>query len=75
MSAEARYVFDTNTLVSAICFPRSFGRRAFEYALVNAILVACFEMLVELLDAIARSKFDRFANLAKRMELAAIYAR
>lgn len=75
MSADTRFVFDTNTVVSAVCFPRSFGRRAFDHALANAVLIACDETLAEFNEVIERPKFDRLLNCTKRLELAAVYAR
>ena len=73
MGATGRFVFDTNTLVSAACFSRSFGRRAFDHVLDNAAFVTCDEAIDELIDVIFRTKFERFSPRTERLEFIDIY--
>ena len=61
MAVELRVVFDTNTLVSAACFPQSFGYKAFAHIAINGVAVACKESIAEFSDVLFRPKFDRFA--------------
>ena len=73
MEPSLRYVFDTNTLVSAACFPRSFGRRAFDYVLDHAAFLTCSGAIDELIDVIGRPKFDRFTPQSPRIDFLDIY--
>jgi len=73
MSVDVRFVFDTNTLIAAACFPRSFGLRAFNHVLDHGTFITCSQALDELLDVIVRSKFDRFSPRADRIKFYEIY--
>ena len=68
-----RFVFDTNTLISAICFPRSFGLRAFTVATAIGIVLTTESALTELLEVVCRPKFDAFADRATRMKFFDLY--
>jgi uncharacterized protein len=62
-----RFVFDTNTLVSAACFPGSFGRKALDLALRNGGLFASQATLAELIEVLTRPKFDRYMDVDLRI--------
>ncbi len=66
MADELRVVFDTNTLVSAACFPKSFGYKAFAHVAIGGVGVASKESISEFSDVLFRPKFDRFAALDVR---------
>ena len=68
MSVRARYVFDTNTLVSALLFERSKPGRAFYEAFQRGKILLSSDTVNEFADVLQRSKFDRYATLAKRNE-------
>jgi uncharacterized protein len=68
MRSDQRFVFDTNTLISAACFDHSFGRRAYEYVRDHATFLTCKEANAELRDVADRVKFNRFIGSAARLE-------
>ena len=51
MSDRVRRVFDTNVLVSAMAFPRSVPRRAFEEAIRDGEVLASVRDLIAILDS------------------------
>lgn len=55
-----RFVFDTNTLISAFLFKNSIPRKAFSKATKTGILVACSATFNEFREVIFRSKFDKY---------------
>lgn len=59
--SSARYVFDTNTLVSALLFENSIPGRAFMRALAQGDILA--ETLAELAEVLKRKKFRRYVTL------------
>jgi putative PIN family toxin of toxin-antitoxin system len=63
----ARFVPDTNTLISRACFPNSVPAQAFEHALLRAKLIVSAETLAELEDVLLRSKFDSYVRLQTRL--------
>jgi putative PIN family toxin of toxin-antitoxin system len=63
----ARFVPDTNVLVSRACFPNSMSAQAFEHALLRAKLLVSAETLTELEDVLLRSKFDLYVRLQTRL--------
>ena len=66
MKSEQRFVFDTNTLISAACFDGSFGRRAYEYVRDDGTFLVCEESIAEFSDVLFRPKFDRFSAMSTR---------
>jgi uncharacterized protein len=64
------FVFDTNTLVSAILKPESVPMMALKVAQTNGQLIFTEETKSELLDTIARTKFDKYLPRESRLELA-----
>lgn len=61
-----RYVFDTNTLVSAALFASSVPRQAFDLARVTGVLLISAATIHELVTVLLRPKFDRYLTRAKR---------
>ena len=66
--AEPRYVFDTNTLVSAALFEGSTPGRAFRLALRTGALLASPETLAELSEVLSRGKLERYVTQEEREE-------
>jgi putative PIN family toxin of toxin-antitoxin system len=63
-----RFVFDTNSLISALIIPSSVSRRSLEKADEIGVLVFSNETLSELREVLIRSKFDKYVSLADRLE-------
>ena len=61
--SRAHYVFDTNTLISALLFENSIPGRAFAYALQQGDLLLSAETLAELTEVLKREKFRRYVTL------------
>lgn len=68
MSNSARYVFDTNTLVSAVLFEHSTPGHAFRRALKQGEVLVSLATLEELAEVLQREKFDRYVTAAEREE-------
>lgn len=68
---HGRYVFDTNTLVSAFLFPESAPGQALATVLARGLVLASLETSAELAAVLGRSKFDRYLSAKRREELAA----
>jgi putative PIN family toxin of toxin-antitoxin system len=66
MSHDRRYVFDTNTLISALLFENSNPGQAFRRALGNGIILLSISTLEELAEVLKREKFDRYLTEAER---------
>ena len=64
MSVIDKYVFDTNTLLSAVISPdgNSISAQAYRKALQKGILVSSDETFAELVDVIFRKKFDKYIS-------------
>lgn len=62
MSRE-RYVFDTNTLISALLFDSSTPGRAFVHALQQGDVLLSLETLAELTEVLKRKKFRRYVSV------------
>jgi putative PIN family toxin of toxin-antitoxin system len=58
MRSERRYVFDTNTLVSAALFRGGTPGKAFRHALKTDAVLLSEETFEEIDEVIAREKFD-----------------
>jgi uncharacterized protein len=61
--SRARYVFDTNTLISALLFENSTPGRAFVRALQEGDILVSAETLAELAEVLKRKKFRRYVTL------------
>lgn len=75
MTRDWRCVLDTNVVISAMLFPRSVPRQAFDRAWATAHVLGSPATLSEL-DAVARrSSFDRYVTREQRMEFVAAVIR
>ena len=68
MSSSARYVLDTNTLVSAVLFEHSTSGQALRRALKRGEVLVSSSTLEELAEVLQREKFDRYVTAAEREE-------
>jgi uncharacterized protein len=68
MNRKARYVFDTNVIVSSLLFENSIPSKAFQYALKHGEVLLSIELLEELSDVFGRAKFNRFVTSEERDE-------
>lgn len=67
--SECPIVLDTNTIVSAINFPNSISKKAFEKAMTDCQNVASYDTWNELETVISRPKFDKYLPLNARLLL------
>ena len=72
--AHKRVVFDTSTLIGALLYPRSQHAQAFRDVITRHQAVASAETMQELVDVVARLKFDRYRAVADRAEFVRRYA-
>jgi uncharacterized protein len=68
MSSRPRYVFDTNTLVSALLFEHSKPGQAFHQALHCGEILVSASTLEELVEVLQREKFERYVTASEREE-------
>ncbi len=68
MSREARYVLDTNVIISALLFEKSKPAQALQYVLTNGRVLLSLDFLEELNDVIARERFNRYVTREEREE-------
>jgi len=66
MTIVARFVVDTNVLVSRLILPHSICAEAWGRAESNARLLISEATLYELADVLSRPKFDRYVSLEDR---------
>lgn len=66
MRLEERFVLDTNVVVSALCFPRSKPRLAFDLAFDAGTILASRDTLNELLHVLRRPKLAAYVTLSER---------
>jgi putative PIN family toxin of toxin-antitoxin system len=66
MSSDRRYVFDTNTLVSAVLFRGSTPSEAFRQALNTGVILLSEATFEEIDEVIAREKFDDYLSPEER---------
>jgi len=64
MNHVHKFVFDTNTLLSAVISPdgKSITAQAYQKALTNGVLLASEETFAELVDVLFRRKFDKYLS-------------
>jgi uncharacterized protein len=62
-----RFVFDTNTLISAILKPNGTVMQVVNFALQKGILVFSAETKSEIVSVIQRDKFNKYRSLADRL--------
>lgn len=61
-----RFVFDTNTIISAALFSQSVPREALDKALLTGSLLVSDTTILELMTVLLREKFDRYLSREKR---------
>jgi len=66
MKSDARYVFDTNVVISALLFEHSTPGRAFYAALEQGAILISLSTLAELDEVLGRKKFERYVLRAER---------
>lgn len=66
MSSRARYVFDTNVLVSALLFDRGTPAQAFYAALDRGAVLLSRDVAHEIDEVLAREKFKRYITWEER---------
>lgn len=73
MSESPRYVFDTNTLISALLFAHSRPGQAFRHALKHGRILSSSATMEELAEVLQRAKFERYVTAAEREEFLAAF--
>lgn len=71
MTSSLRFVFDTNTIVSALLAPDSKPRQAFDRAQDRGKILISMPVLLEIHQVLARRKFDKYLSEEKRKEFLA----
>jgi len=66
VSLEPGYVFDTNSVVSALLFEQSVPGRAFYAALERGKMLVSQGTVTELSEVLGREKFDRYLTREER---------
>jgi putative PIN family toxin of toxin-antitoxin system len=69
MKNKPRFVFDTNTIISAFLFDQGNPGRALQEALDSGDLLLSLEVVEECAEVIRREKFDRYVKRKTREEL------
>ena len=62
-----RFVFDTNSLISANLLKHSVNRKAFDHAMETGILVLSDATFAEFAQTFIKPKFDQYLSLDKRL--------
>jgi predicted nucleic acid-binding protein len=73
MSRDPHYVFDTNTLISALLFEHSKPGQAFSRALGRGKILLSLSTLEELAEVLQREKLDRYVTASEREEFLAAF--
>lgn len=66
MNADSRYVFDTNVMISALCFNTSVPGQAFNRSRDDGAILISQSLVEELNDVLSREKFDRYVTREER---------
>jgi putative PIN family toxin of toxin-antitoxin system len=66
-----RFVFDTNVIISALMFPQSIPRQAFDAAKTRGTLLASTPIIIELNEVLSRKKFERYFSEEERIQFIA----
>jgi hypothetical protein len=69
MSRKRRFVFDSNTIISAFLFDQGKPGIALKMALQLGIVLLSTEVVSELRVVLEREKFDRYVCRKRRKEL------
>ncbi len=68
MTNKPRFVFDTNTIISALLFKDSTPRKALDRALVLGEILISLPVVDELSDVLGREKFNRYVTEEERVQ-------
>jgi len=68
MTNKPGFVFDTNTLISALLFRDSIPRKAFDRALEKGKILISLNVVAELNEVLAREKFNKYVSEQERVE-------
>lgn len=68
-------LLDTNIIISALCFPFSKPRKAFDLAIKNGNLLTSEDTFNELKTALLKQKFDKYIELNLRQEFLKLYSK
>lgn len=68
MKNRARFVFDTNVIISALLFKHSNPGQALRLVLKSGDILLSLETLGELSEVLSRAKFDRYLTKEEREE-------
>jgi len=60
MKTDARFVFDTNVIISALLFKQSKPGQAFYSAIEDGKVLISLQILKEISEVLSRKKFDRY---------------
>jgi len=63
-----RFVFDTNVTISALMFPQSLPRRAFDLAYSTGNLLTSTAIILELDEVLGRKKFEKYFSMEERVQ-------
>jgi uncharacterized protein len=74
MTRSERFVLDTNVLISALAFPGSTPRRAFNLAIAQGPILASDETLLELHRTLRGPKLARYLSRAEQDAFLAMFA-
>ncbi len=66
MNRTGRWVFDTNALVSRLLVPSSVPAKALQKGLESGYLLVSDETLDELVEVLARPKFEKYVSAGER---------
>ncbi len=66
MSSRARYVFDTNVIISALLFAESPPGQALYWALEKGEVLLSGAVIEELNEVLSRERFERYLRLDER---------
>ena len=68
MKNDLRFVFDTNTIISALLIKNSVSRKAFDEAQARGQLLISLDTLDELNDVLRREKFNKYVTEQERLQ-------
>ncbi len=66
-----RFVFDTNVIVSALMFPRSLPRQAFNLGYATGKILVSPATVRELEEILSRKKFEKYFSVEERVQFVA----
>lgn len=70
--SDYSFVFDTNTVVSALLLSESVSRQAFDLANYAGKIIVSLDTVAELNDVLGRAKFDRYIQANERFMFLAL---